>query len=66
MILLLVAIGAYGCAPEAGTASCRNDAECRSLDEDLTYCVQHRCAECVTNAACGPEARCTRGQCVSG
>lgn len=55
---------AVHCAPEAASASCRNDAECRALNDDLRYCVQRHCVQCVTSAACGSGSHCVRGQCA--
>jgi hypothetical protein len=51
------------CTREAASASCRNDAQCRASDDEMRYCVNRRCAECVTHAACGSESRCVRGRC---
>lgn len=63
-VALLLAFAAITqCAPEASSASCRNDAQCRAMDEDLRYCVNRHCAECVTNAACGPGGDCVEGHC---
>jgi hypothetical protein len=52
------------CAP-AQVPSCGNDHECESLGANFHYCLNARCVECVTSAACGAGRRCGGGACVS-
>jgi hypothetical protein len=61
--VVLVFAGA-NCAPAARSANCSNDGECSDADSGRAYCVQSRCVECVTNAACGDHKRCAAGSCV--
>jgi hypothetical protein len=51
------------CAPDPRTVHCSNDASCKERGGDYNYCVNGRCVECVTNAACGPGRRCSVGTC---
>jgi len=52
------------CAP-AQAPSCGNDRECESLGASFHYCLNARCVECVTSAACGANRRCEQGACIS-
>jgi hypothetical protein len=62
-VTLLAVLVTCGCGP-AAAPSCANDAECRQIDEALHYCVQNRCVECVTKAACGRGRTCSVGRCI--
>jgi hypothetical protein len=53
-----------GCTSGPRSANCTNDGQCADSDEGRAYCVNSRCVECVTNAACGPHKRCAAGSCV--
>ncbi|WP_437668743.1 hypothetical protein [Sorangium sp. So ce131] len=55
---------AVGCAPEPENLPCSSDSACRRLDDDLAYCVNSRCVECLSSAICGAGNQCVDGRCV--
>ena len=59
----LYLLAAVDCAG-AHDAHCANDGDCQALGGDFNYCVEARCLQCVTNAACGPHHYCHKGACV--
>lgn len=61
-LALLAALAATECGG-ARSAHCENDGQCEALGGKFHYCIAAQCVECVTNAACGAQQRCERGQC---
>lgn len=60
-ILLLPALD---CSSGPQSPACSNDHECEAYGGSFHYCLNSRCVECVTNAACGNGHRCVDGACV--
>ncbi|HEY2407477.1 MAG TPA: hypothetical protein VGI10_15810 [Polyangiaceae bacterium] len=56
-------LAAVDCGP-ARDAHCSNDGECEALGGDFKYCLESRCVECVTSAACGAHRYCHQGACT--
>jgi hypothetical protein len=50
---------------QARDVHCSNDGDCQALGGDFNYCVEARCLECVTNAACGAHRYCHKGACIA-
>jgi peptidoglycan-associated lipoprotein len=54
---------AAACAPRPKNVPCGNDGDCEKAGEDLRYCLESRCVECVGNSSC-EGGKCIDGQCV--
>ncbi|AUX44171.1 uncharacterized protein SOCE26_056340 [Sorangium cellulosum] len=63
-LVALAGPAAVGCAPEPENLPCSSDSACRRLDDDLTYCVNSRCVECLSSAICGAGNQCVDGRCM--
>ena len=52
------------CSPSATQIRCHNNADCRKQSSEFTRCVQQRCVQCATDAACDSGQECVDGRCV--
>ncbi len=63
-LALLIAIVSPACTPEPRNVPCSNDGQCRGVSDELRYCLESRCVECVSSSSCGSSNSCVDGMCV--